>query len=102
MMGLLTLLLGTSAALWTNAKFPLIIKSRAIYYAEVSTSLFNQTLNQISPMSFAANQQQNETYMFGDMLDQPDVKESVIAIMKKDEVHECCKYWTPLKIQHSK
>eukprot|EP00957_Ditylum_brightwellii_P147742 11250984-Ditylum_brightwellii.AAC.1 len=42
----------------------------AIYHIEVANTLHDETLNGMHPMAFAANQQQNETCTFKDMMKQ--------------------------------
>ena len=86
--GFLTMLLGVSTAVYTNlSTVPLTVQNQAIFHSEVATALFDDTINCFSPMAFAANQQQNETYTYKDMLKQPDCKEFVAAMLEEIAVH---------------
>eukprot|EP00957_Ditylum_brightwellii_P134437 10249715-Ditylum_brightwellii.AAC.1 len=58
-----------------------MVEQQAIFHAEVTSFLWDETINDFSPMAFAANQQQNETYMFKGMLKQEDAKSFVIAML---------------------
>eukprot|EP00957_Ditylum_brightwellii_P146390 11145754-Ditylum_brightwellii.AAC.1 len=48
-------------------------------------------------MAFAACQQQNETYTYKDMLQQPDCKEIVAATLEEIAVHEGRNHWSLIK-----
>ena len=73
------------------------LQQPAIYNIEVSNALYDNSTNWIHPMAFAANQQQNETYTFRDMMKQPDQKDFIAAMMKEIEVHEGRNHWTCIK-----
>eukprot|EP00957_Ditylum_brightwellii_P034614 2624668-Ditylum_brightwellii.AAC.1 len=60
----------------------------AMYNIEVSNALYDESVNLLHPMAFAANQQQNETYTFRDMMKKPDHKDFIMAMLKEIEVHE--------------
>eukprot|EP00957_Ditylum_brightwellii_P074030 5625302-Ditylum_brightwellii.AAC.1 len=66
----------------------------AIYHTEVANTLYDETLNGMHTITFAANQQQNETYTFKDILRQDDAKEFIAAMFKEVEVHENRNHWT--------
>eukprot|EP00957_Ditylum_brightwellii_P181439 13820914-Ditylum_brightwellii.AAC.1 len=66
----------------------------AICRTEVANSLYDETLNDMYPMAFVANQQQNETYTFKEMTKQDDAKEFIAAALKDVEVHENRNHWT--------
>eukprot|EP00957_Ditylum_brightwellii_P028440 2147609-Ditylum_brightwellii.AAC.1 len=66
----------------------------AIYNIEVSYCLYDESLNYLCPMVFAANQQQSKTYTFKDMMKQLDHKEFIMAMLKEFKVHEGRKHWT--------
>eukprot|EP00957_Ditylum_brightwellii_P202521 15330529-Ditylum_brightwellii.AAC.2 len=66
----------------------------AIYHTDVSNNLYDSTLNGMHPMAFVANQQQNETYTFKDMMKQDDAKAFIAAMLKEVEVHENRNHWT--------
>eukprot|EP00957_Ditylum_brightwellii_P072907 5540357-Ditylum_brightwellii.AAC.1 len=94
----LTMLLGASAVLWTNlSTVSLTLQNRATVHAEVATALHDNTINLFSPMAFAANQQQNKTYMYRDMLKQPDCKDFIVAILEEVSIHEDRNDWTSRK-----
>eukprot|EP00957_Ditylum_brightwellii_P200312 15271358-Ditylum_brightwellii.AAC.1 len=65
--------------------------------AEVATALYDETINEFNPMAFAANQQQNKTYTFKDMLKQDGVKNFVMAMLHEIQVHEDQGHWTLMK-----
>eukprot|EP00957_Ditylum_brightwellii_P051193 3881002-Ditylum_brightwellii.AAC.1 len=48
-------------------------------------------------MAFAANQQQNENYIYKDMLKQPNCKEFVVAMLEEIAVHEGRNHWSLIK-----
>mmetsp|Transcript_14797 Transcript_14797/g.21891 ORF Transcript_14797/g.21891 Transcript_14797/m.21891 type:complete len:426 (-) Transcript_14797:484-1761(-) len=48
-------------------------------------------------MAFAANQQQNETYIFNDMMKQDDRKDFILAMLDEIKVHEDRDHWTLMK-----
>eukprot|EP00957_Ditylum_brightwellii_P010828 820595-Ditylum_brightwellii.AAC.1 len=48
-------------------------------------------------MTFAANQQQNETYTFNDMTKQDDRKDFILAMLDEINVHEDRDHWTLMK-----
>ena len=48
-------------------------------------------------MAFAANQQQNENYTYKDMLQLPDRKEFVTAMLEEIAVHEGRNHWSLIK-----
>eukprot|EP00957_Ditylum_brightwellii_P077285 5873108-Ditylum_brightwellii.AAC.1 len=78
------MLLRASAVLWANLSMvPLTVQNRAIFHAEVAIVLYDDTINLFSPMAFAANQQQNETYTHRDMLKQPDCKDFIVAMLEE-------------------
>eukprot|EP00957_Ditylum_brightwellii_P100186 7635482-Ditylum_brightwellii.AAC.1 len=66
----------------------------AIYNIEVSNCLYDESLNYLYPMVFAADQQQNKMYTFKDMMKQEDHKHFIVAILKEIEVHEGRQHWT--------
>eukprot|EP00957_Ditylum_brightwellii_P107852 8227428-Ditylum_brightwellii.AAC.1 len=51
----------------------------------------------MSPMVFAANQQQNETYIFKDMLQHHDAKSFIMAMLDKMQVCGKQGHWTLMK-----
>eukprot|EP00957_Ditylum_brightwellii_P119329 9103370-Ditylum_brightwellii.AAC.1 len=48
-------------------------------------------------MEFAVNRQQNETYTYKDMLEQPDCKEFIAAMLDEITVHEERNHWSFVK-----
>eukprot|EP00957_Ditylum_brightwellii_P076158 5789350-Ditylum_brightwellii.AAC.1 len=48
-------------------------------------------------MAFAANQQQNETYTYKEMLKQPDFKDFVAAMLDEINAHEGRNHWLLVK-----
>eukprot|EP00957_Ditylum_brightwellii_P171238 13035388-Ditylum_brightwellii.AAC.1 len=54
-------------------------------------------MNCFSHMAFAANQQQNENCTCKDMLQQPDCKEFVAAMLEEIALHEGRKHWSLIK-----
>eukprot|EP00957_Ditylum_brightwellii_P076565 5819362-Ditylum_brightwellii.AAC.1 len=48
-------------------------------------------------MAFAANQQQNKTYTYMDMLKQPDCKDFIAAMLEEVSVHEDRNHWTLMR-----
>eukprot|EP00957_Ditylum_brightwellii_P059981 4553866-Ditylum_brightwellii.AAC.1 len=58
----------------------LMVHNKAIYHAEIATSLWDETINEFIPTAFADNQQQNKSYTFSNMLKQYDKKEFIMAI----------------------
>eukprot|EP00957_Ditylum_brightwellii_P204233 15338267-Ditylum_brightwellii.AAC.1 len=71
--------------MWTQAStVPTTLHQRAIYHAEVVHTLYDETINHFSPMAVAANQQQNETYTFNDMMKQDNRKDFILAML--DEI----------------
>eukprot|EP00957_Ditylum_brightwellii_P209888 15363748-Ditylum_brightwellii.AAC.1 len=58
--GFFTSLLGASTVLWSQAccttQVPLTVQNWTIYLAEVATALYDETINEFSLMTFAANQ----------------------------------------------
>eukprot|EP00957_Ditylum_brightwellii_P210734 15365327-Ditylum_brightwellii.AAC.1 len=67
--GYFAMLLGVSTILWTSLSMvPLTVQNQAIFHVEMTTASFDDTINSFSPMTFAANQQQNKTYTYKDML----------------------------------
>eukprot|EP00957_Ditylum_brightwellii_P089375 6805353-Ditylum_brightwellii.AAC.1 len=73
------------------------MQQRWVLHTEVVTSLFDKTINEFYPMAFSANQQQNETYTYCDMLKQPDDKDFIRAMLKEIEVHESREHWTLMR-----
>eukprot|EP00957_Ditylum_brightwellii_P143225 10912720-Ditylum_brightwellii.AAC.1 len=65
-----------------------------MYNIEVSNDVYDESVNLLHSMAFAANQQQNETYTFRDMMKQPDHKDFIMAMLKEIEVHEGREHWT--------
>eukprot|EP00957_Ditylum_brightwellii_P065351 4957799-Ditylum_brightwellii.AAC.1 len=64
---------------------------------EVATALFDDTINAFSPMAFAANQQQSKMYTYKDMLQQPDHKKFITAMMDEIALHEDRNHWSLIK-----
>eukprot|EP00957_Ditylum_brightwellii_P082206 6250990-Ditylum_brightwellii.AAC.1 len=92
------MLLGFSTPLYTNiSTVPFTVQNQAIFHSEVTTALFDDTIKIFCPMAFAANQQQNETYTYKDMLKQPDYKEFVTAMLEVIAVHEGRNRWSLIK-----
>eukprot|EP00957_Ditylum_brightwellii_P034600 2623672-Ditylum_brightwellii.AAC.1 len=92
------MLLGVSAVLYASiSTVPLTVQNCVIYHTEVATALFDDTIDSFSPMTFAANQQQNETYTYKDMLRQPDRKEFVTTMLGEIAVHEGSNHWSLVK-----
>eukprot|EP00957_Ditylum_brightwellii_P160675 12232324-Ditylum_brightwellii.AAC.1 len=48
-------------------------------------------------MAFAANQQQNETYTFNDMMKQDDRKDFIMDMLDEIKVHEDREHWMMTK-----
>eukprot|EP00957_Ditylum_brightwellii_P174227 13264896-Ditylum_brightwellii.AAC.1 len=48
-------------------------------------------------MAFAANQQQNETYTFNDMVKQDDRKDFIMAMLDEIKTHEDREHWALMK-----
>eukprot|EP00957_Ditylum_brightwellii_P033432 2533121-Ditylum_brightwellii.AAC.1 len=48
-------------------------------------------------MAFAINQQQNKTYMYKDMLKQPDCKDFITDMLDEVAVHEDRNHWTLMR-----
>eukprot|EP00957_Ditylum_brightwellii_P131037 9995043-Ditylum_brightwellii.AAC.2 len=93
--GFFMILLCATACLGQNAlSVPTTLQEKAIYHAKVATSLFDKTINSFHPMAFAANQQQNKTYTYCDMLQLTDSKDSILAMLKEVDVHEGRNHWT--------
>eukprot|EP00957_Ditylum_brightwellii_P056106 4252956-Ditylum_brightwellii.AAC.1 len=96
--GYFIMLLGVSTVLWTSLSMvALTVQNQAIFHVEIAMALFNDTINSFSPMSTAANQQQNKTYTYKDMLKQPDCKEFVAAMLDEIAVHEERNHWSLVK-----
>eukprot|EP00957_Ditylum_brightwellii_P137482 10482008-Ditylum_brightwellii.AAC.1 len=96
--GLFTMLLCASDILYKSCtQAPTQLYHKAIYKAEVASSFYDETVNTFRPMVFAANQQQNEMYTYKDMLQQPDAKDFVLAMLKEITVHEDRNLWTLMK-----
>jgi hypothetical protein len=53
--------------------------------------------NHFNPMSFAASKSDNDTYMFHEMLRQPDKDEFVKAMIKELADHTSCQHWVTVK-----
>eukprot|EP00957_Ditylum_brightwellii_P109112 8324128-Ditylum_brightwellii.AAC.1 len=96
--GFFTLLLGASAVMWTQAtQVPTTLKHKAIYHTELAHSLYDETINHFSPMAFAANQQQNETYTFNGVIKQEDRKDFIMTMLDEIKVHGDREHWTLMK-----
>eukprot|EP00957_Ditylum_brightwellii_P023323 1760911-Ditylum_brightwellii.AAC.1 len=65
-----------------------------IYHTEITNTLYDKILNDMHPMAFAANQQQNEIYTFKDMMIQDDAKDVIAAMLKEVEVYKNRNHWT--------
>eukprot|EP00957_Ditylum_brightwellii_P193397 14725772-Ditylum_brightwellii.AAC.1 len=75
------MLKATVESLSSLLKISNTVLERAIYHTEVANTLYDETLYDIYPMAFAANQQQNETYTFK-------------AMLKEVKVHKNRNHWT--------
>ena len=73
---------------------PIGLAAKAHAYFENANTLFDQTVNNWQPMSFAADQEQNENYAFENMLKQDDVKDFVLAMKKEIKEHTERGHWT--------
>eukprot|EP00957_Ditylum_brightwellii_P162759 12394021-Ditylum_brightwellii.AAC.2 len=84
--GFFTLLLGALAVMWTqDTQVFITLQNRASYHAEIAHSLCDKTINNFSPIAFAAKQQQNETYLFNDMMKQNNRKDFIMAYLMKSK-----------------
>ena len=59
-----------------------------MHHIEDVNTQFDATINHVHHMIFAANQEQNETYTFKDMMNQPDKNDFILAMQKEVEDHE--------------
>ena len=65
-----------------------------IHQCNVVNANFDNTLNAIPHMVFAAGKENNECYTFKDMLAQPDKCEFLEAMLKETAEHESRKHWS--------
>ena len=75
-------------------KNPHIFLNRANQQIQKINRHFYGTLNYYYPMAFAANQEQNSSYIFKDMLLQPEKSDFILAVIKKVESHKSRSHWT--------
>eukprot|EP00957_Ditylum_brightwellii_P155848 11864136-Ditylum_brightwellii.AAC.1 len=58
--------------------------------------LWDEIINENSPMASADNQQQNKMYTFSEMMKQEDRKEFILAMLNEIKIHKDCEHW-PLR-----
>ena len=80
------------------SKNPHIFITIANQHIQEMNGQFYETLNNVGPMVFASNQEQNESYTFKDMILQPYKPYFILAIIKEVEAHEARNHWTLMKI----
>ena len=59
-----------------------------------ANQLFDDTLNSLHPMALATEKEDNESYTFKQMLQQPDAADFIRAMMKESADHEARSHWT--------
>lgn len=83
-----------------EAKTPELMSSsqRKEIHAQAMINLnADGTYNYVSPLAFAASKSDNDSYMFHEMLQQPDKDEFVKAMVKELEDHTRRKHWIPVE-----
>eukprot|EP00978_Attheya_sp_CCMP212_P012191 scaffold30346_cov52-Attheya_sp.AAC.4 len=63
---------------------------------EVANTLYDETLNDMHHFCYAAITNENNSYTFKNMLQQPDKAEFIEAMTKEVEAHESREHWTPM------
>eukprot|EP00978_Attheya_sp_CCMP212_P014686 scaffold37545_cov64-Attheya_sp.AAC.1 len=61
---------------------------------ECANTLFDETLNEMHLFCFTATKNDNDTYSFREMLNQPDKVSFLEAMMKEVDAHETREHWT--------
>ena len=76
---------------------PHIFLSRAKKHIQEINRHLNGTLNIFGTMVFAANQEQNRSYIFKDMLLQPYKSYLILTMLEEFEAHKLRSHWTLTK-----
>ena len=76
---------------------PNIFLTRENQHIQEINRHFDGTLNHFGPIIFVANQEQNQSYTFKDMLLQPDNSYLILTMIKELEAHEARIHWTLTK-----
>ena len=76
---------------------PQIYFVRVLKHLEDVNTLFYNLINVFRAMLFAANQEQNETYTFKDMLRQDYCRQFIDAMIVEVNAHEDREHWTLMK-----
>ena len=79
------------------AKSPHIFPTRSKQYTQEIKRNSDGTLNQLHPMLFAENQEQNEFYIFNGMLLQPYMSYFILAITNEVEANKARSHWILMK-----
>ena len=79
------------------AKSPHIFLTRSKQYTQEINRNSDGTLNQLDPMLFAENQEQNEFYIFNGMLLQPYMSYFILAITNEVEANKARSHWILMK-----
>lgn len=67
--------------------------SRAFAVIENVSTLLDGSVNSIHPFSFSSSASDNGTYTFKEMLQQPDAKQFILAMMEEIQAHEDNEHW---------
>jgi len=70
---------------------------KSVHYISNASTLFDETINVLHPMVFAANQEQNEVFTFRDMMKQDDNESFIMAMVKEINDHEERGHWTLMR-----
>ena len=86
------------ASLWTPGESSLHCRVQNLVFASVNffdsaNQNFDSTLNALHPIAFLAENENDKSYTFGQMLKQPDAADFIHAMIKEADDHESRDHW---------